>query len=225
MRAWAMAQTVCMLLDDATQSALAAIAGDRSRPLKHILRTRIVLLSAERLPVQELARQASISRSAVWRWQQRFAEEGVEGLLRDKTRPPGTPPHSTRTVAKVLALTCWEPPDEVTHWTGRVIAARVEISLRSVQRIWQEHRLQPHRIRTFKRSHDPAFAQKVEMAQRRRRLLLCPDPSAPALGHVHRRRRSSGSHQSLHRRAQPKPKTLRVDQTRPCDLRRPQLSP
>ena len=102
-----MAQTVCVLLDDATMSQLAGIAGDRSRPLKHILRARIVLLSGKRLTVQEVARQAGVSRPAVWRWQQRFAEEGVEGLLRDKTRPPGTPPHSTRTVAEVLALTCF----------------------------------------------------------------------------------------------------------------------
>ena len=98
---------------------MAGIAGDRSRPLKHILRARIVLLSDKCLTVQEVARRASVSRPAVWRWQQRFAEEGVEGLVRDKTRPPGTPPHSTRTVAEVLALTCSEPPDEVTHWTGR----------------------------------------------------------------------------------------------------------
>jgi hypothetical protein len=40
---------------------------------------------------------------------------GVEILLRDKTLSPGTPPHSTETVAQVLALTCSEPPDEVTH--------------------------------------------------------------------------------------------------------------
>ncbi|TXN71524.1 helix-turn-helix domain-containing protein, partial [Methylobacterium sp. WL18] len=85
-----MAQTVCVLLDDATESALSAIAGDRSRPLNYIQRARIVLLSFERLSVQDVARQAGVSRPAVWRWQQRFAEEGVAGLLRDKTRPPGT---------------------------------------------------------------------------------------------------------------------------------------
>ena len=62
----------------------------------------------------------------------------------------------------MLALTCSEPPDEVTHWTGRALAKRVGISLRAVQRIWEAHRLQPHRVRTFKRSHDPAFAAKVE---------------------------------------------------------------
>src|SRR3954466_15508183 len=105
MRVWAMAQTVCVLLDDATKSALSTIAGDRSRPLKHILRARIVLLSAERLTVQDVARQAGVSRPAVWRWQQRYGEEGVEGLLRDKTRPPGKQPLSAGTVAEVLALT------------------------------------------------------------------------------------------------------------------------
>ena len=42
------------------------------------------------------------------------------------------------------------------------MAQAVGLSLRTVQRIWEAHRLQPHRIRTFKRSNDPAFAEKVE---------------------------------------------------------------
>jgi transposase len=32
------------------------------------------------------------------------------------------------------------------------------LSLRSVQRIWEAHRLQPYRVRSFKRSCDPKFA-------------------------------------------------------------------
>jgi hypothetical protein len=84
-----MAQTVCVLLDTSDAARLAAIASDRSRPLRHIQRARIVLLSAERLNVQDVARRAGVSRPAVWRWQRRYAEGGVEGLLRDKTRPPG----------------------------------------------------------------------------------------------------------------------------------------
>jgi hypothetical protein len=84
----------------------------------------IVLLSFERLSVQDVARQAGGIQPAFWRWQQRFAEESVEGLLRDNTRPLGTPLHSTRTKAKMLALTCSEPPDEVMHWTGRRCANR-----------------------------------------------------------------------------------------------------
>ena len=110
----------------------------------------------------EVARQAGVSRPAVWRWQVRYAEAGVEGLLRDKTRPPGTAKLAMATVAKILALTCSEPPGQVTHWTGRAMAKAVGISLRSVQRIWDAHHLQPHRLRTFKRSNDPAFAEKIE---------------------------------------------------------------
>jgi hypothetical protein len=156
-----MAQTVCVILRADDRERLAAIIGDRSRPLKHVLRARIVFLSAERLPVLEVARRAGVRRPAVWRWQQRYGEEGVDGLLRDKTRPPGKRPLPPATIAKVLALTCSEPPGEATHWTGRAVAKAVGISLQAVQRIWTTHRLQPHRIRTFKRSNDPAFAEKV----------------------------------------------------------------
>src|SRR6266487_1774678 len=157
-----MAQTVSVIVSAEERVRLAAIVGDRSRPLKHVQRARIVLHSADRLPVLEVARRASVSRPAVWRWQRRYAEEGVDGLLHDKTRPPGTAPVPMTTVAKVLALTCAEPPGETTHWTGRAMAAAVGLSLRTIQRIWEAHRLQPHRLRTFKRSKDPAFAEKVE---------------------------------------------------------------
>jgi transposase len=157
-----MAQDVCVIVRAEDRARLAAVIGDRNRPLKHVQRARIVQLSAEQLPVVEVARRVGVSRPAVWRWQQRYAEAGVDGLLRDKTRPPGKPPVPAATVAKVLALTCAEPPGERTHWTGRAMARAVGISLRAVQRIWAANRLQPHRIRTFKRSNDPAFAEKVE---------------------------------------------------------------
>ncbi|HYD69317.1 IS630 family transposase [Azospirillum sp.] len=157
-----MAQTVSVIVGPEDRARLAAILGDRNRPLKHVQRANIIVLSAERLPVQEVARRAGVSRPAVWRWQVRYAEQGVDGLLRDKTRKPGRAPLPRATVAKVLALTCSEPPGAVTHWTGRAVAKAVGISLRAVQRIWEANRLQPHRIRTFKRSNDPAFAAKIE---------------------------------------------------------------
>lgn len=71
---------------------------------------------------------------------------GVAGLLRDKTRKPGLPPLPAALVDRVAALTLTEPPGEATHWTGRTMAAAAGISLRSVQRIWVAHRLQPHRV-------------------------------------------------------------------------------
>jgi transposase len=61
----------------------------------------------------------------------------------------------------VVELTLAEPAGETTHWTGRAMAAASGISLRSVQRIWAAHGLQPHRVRRFKLSQDPAFAAKL----------------------------------------------------------------
>jgi transposase len=157
-----MAQTVCLLPPTEDRERLLGIVADRNRPLKHVQRAHIVLCSADRLPAQEVARRAGVSRPSVWRWQARYAEQGVDGLLRDKTRKPGRAPLSARIVAKVMDLTCSEPPGHATHWTGRAMAKAVGVSLRAVQRLWEAHRLQPHRIRAFKRSNDPEFAEKVE---------------------------------------------------------------
>ena len=157
-----MAQTLSILLFPEDRARLAAVIGDRNNPQKHVQRAQIVLHSAEKRSVLDVARRSGVSRPAVWRWQRRYAEQGVDGLLRDKTRKPGKTPLPAKTVAKVLALPCSEPPGNATHWTGRAVAKAVGISLRAVQRIWEAHRLQPHRLRTFKKSNDPAFVEKVE---------------------------------------------------------------
>jgi transposase len=156
-----MAQTVCVLVSTLDRHRLEMITTDRNRQRKHIERAQVILAAAGGGPVQQIATQVGISRPMVWRWQQRFAEEGVDGLLRDKTRRPGKPPIAAETVARVVALTCTNPPHQATHWTGRAMAKAAGISLRSGQRIWQAHQLQPHRIRTFKRSRDPQFADKL----------------------------------------------------------------
>jgi len=156
-----MAQQVCVVLSTAEREALTAIVADRNRSRKHADRARIVLASADRQLPQQVAHRVGVSRSTVWRWQQRFAESGVEGLLRDKTRKPGTAPLGAEITARVVALTCTQPPHQATHWTGRAMAKAAGISLGSVQRIWRAHKLQPHRLRTFKRSRDPSFAAKL----------------------------------------------------------------
>jgi transposase len=156
-----MAQIVCPVVSAEDRARLEAIVADRNRAHKHVARARIILGSADRLSVAEVARRAGVGRPAVWRWQRRFAAAGVDGLLRDATRKPGKAPLGDAVVHRVVALTCAEPPGEATQWTGRAMAQATGVSLRSVQRIWQAYDLQPHRIRTFKRSADPEFATKL----------------------------------------------------------------
>ena len=156
-----MAQSVCVVVNTIEREQLSAIVADRNRPRKHVERARIVLASADRGSAQRVAQNIGVSRPTVWRWQQRFAEAGIDGLLRDKTRKPGKAPIAAETTARVVSLTCAQPPHEATHWTGRAMATATGISLSSVQRVWRAHKLQPHRLRTFKRSRDPRFAAKL----------------------------------------------------------------
>jgi len=102
-----------------------------------------------------------VSKTAVWNWQERFAQEGVDGLLRDKTRPARLAPLGPEVAERVVALTQGDPPGETTHWTAAAMAKVASISVSSVQRIWRGHGLQPHRVRQFKLSIDPAFAAKL----------------------------------------------------------------
>jgi transposase len=145
----------------ADRARLEAVAADRNSSQKHAWRARIVLATADGLGTNEIVRRTGVSKPCVWRWQERFMREGVPGLLRDKTRKPGKAPLPAATVDRVVELTLEEPPGEATHWTGRMMAEAIGISLRSVQRIWTAHRLAPHRVRTFKLSRDPAFVPKL----------------------------------------------------------------
>jgi transposase len=140
---------------------LERVASDRNSRQKHVWRAWIILATAEGCGTLEIMRRAGVSKPSVWRWQRRFMEAGVDGLLRDKTRKPGLPPLATPVVDRVVELTLGDPPGETTHWTGRAMAAAAGVSLRSVQRIWAAHGLEPHRVRRFKLSRDPAFAAKL----------------------------------------------------------------
>jgi transposase len=152
---------VTVHLSPTDRKRLRAIVDDRNSSQKHVWRAQIVLATADGLGTVEIMRTAGVSKVAVWRWQERFMAEGVEGLLRDKTRPPRIPKLADEVTDRIVALTLSEPPGETTHWTGRVMAQVAGVSLTSVQRIWRAHGLAPHRIRTFKLSNDPKFAAKV----------------------------------------------------------------
>ena len=87
--------------------------------------------------------------------------EGVDGLLRDKTRPSRIPPLGEDVAARVVEMTLDPPPHEATHWAAAAMAKAAGISESSVRRIWKAHGLAPHRWRQFKLSNDPDFVTKL----------------------------------------------------------------
>src|SRR5215208_4923551 len=122
---------------------LEAIVRNRNAAQKHVARAKVILATADGCGTMTVMRRSVLSKPGVWRWQERFMHEGVDGLLRDRTRPPGKPRLPNGAAQRVLDLTLFEPPGEVTHWTGRMMAKVSGVSLRSVQRIWAALRLRP----------------------------------------------------------------------------------
>src|SRR6516162_9889801 len=139
---------------------LRAVVKDRNAPQKHVWRAQIVLLSGEGVGTNAIMRETGKSKTCVWRWQERFAAEGMDGLLRDKTRPSRIAKLDPSIAERVVALTM-EEPREATHWTGAAMAEAVGVSVSTVLRIWRAHGLQPHRVRQFKLSSDPDFVGKL----------------------------------------------------------------
>ena len=161
MRVCGMRAGVTLHLTPVDRQRLLVISNDRNSSRKHGWRARIVLATADGMGTAAIMRTAGVSKTAVWRWQERFMTQGVAGLLRDKTRPARIARLADEVAERIVAPTLGAPPGETTRWTGRAMAAVAGVSLTSVQRIRKAHGLAPHRMRTFKLSNDPRFAAKV----------------------------------------------------------------
>ena len=138
-----------------------AIVADRNSPQKHVWRAEIILATADGLGTVEIMRRTGKSKLCVWRWQERFMAQGVDGLLRVKTRPSRIPMLGSGVTERIVAVTLADPPVGTIHWTAAMVARRIGVSASSVQRIWRAHGLQPHRVRQFKLSDDPSFIDKL----------------------------------------------------------------
>ena len=118
-------------------------------------------MSAGGFGVAAIMRDAGVSKTTVWRWQEYFLEAGVAGLVKGRSKPPGKKPLTRATKLAVVEKTMKERPANATHWSVRTMAKEMGISHTSVQRIWAEHDLKPHLVRSFKISNDPDFAAKI----------------------------------------------------------------
>lgn len=152
---------ICLYLGPADRAQLEVLCANRNTPRKVVWRAEIVLATADGCGTNEIMRRAETSKPTVWRWQERYLDEGVAGLRRDKTRPSRVPPLPRETRLKVIAKTVREAPPDTTHWSRATMAEAVGISPSSVGRIWAEAGLKPHLTRKFKVSNDPMFEEKV----------------------------------------------------------------
>ena len=109
-------------LSRSERSSLEAVVANRNSPQKHVWRAKIVLLTANGCGTAKIMQATGKAKTVIWRWQQRFRDEGAAGLWRDKTRRSRIPPLSPQVAKRVVALTLAGPPPAASHWTGSAMA-------------------------------------------------------------------------------------------------------
>ena len=131
-------------------------------PQRLVERARIVLASAEGIGGNDICTTLAVSRPTVSRWLDRYAAEGIAGLVEDKPRSGRPKVLDAAAAADVITKTLEEqPPDGGTHWSGRLMAKTVGVHQSTVARLWKAHGLKPHRVAYFKISTDPEFVAKL----------------------------------------------------------------
>jgi transposase len=150
-----------VVVSDEERAVLEKWSRGRTTPARLVLRSRIVLLAAGGKLNQDIAAALNTGMKTVCQWRSRFAARGLAGIEKDAPRGGRPAPGAAALAAAIVKKTTTETPPAGTHWSTRTLAAELGVSPSRVQRVWKANRLQPHRVKTFKLSNDPEFADKV----------------------------------------------------------------
>ena len=128
---------------------------------RRVLRAKIVLAAATGQQNKEIADELGTLRKTVALWRNRFAQQRLAGIEKDAARGGRPSTAKQKFAARIVKTTTTQTPAAATHWSTRTLAEHLGTSPSMVQRVWKETNLQPHRVKTFKVSNDPHFAEKL----------------------------------------------------------------
>jgi transposase len=150
-----------IVLSPQEHSKVEAWARGRSIPLRLVQRARIIRMAADGMQNKDIARELDISRPTVQLWRQRFLAFRLAGIEKDAPRPGRIPEIPEKKVQAVVEATLHTKPPNATHWSSRSMAKAQGLSDATIRRIWKQHNLKPHLLKTFKVSRDKHFVEKL----------------------------------------------------------------
>jgi len=156
---WKTADALIMTED--RRRTLEAWIRAKKTPQRVVLRSRICLLATEGISHNAIAKRLNTTRTTVLLWIKRFREQGLPGLSEDAPHGPSSRRLDAEKVKAIVEATLHTTPKDSTHWSTRTMAKVQGVSRSTIQRIWNSHGLQPHRIETFKLSKDKRFVEKL----------------------------------------------------------------
>lgn len=150
-----------IILSPQEETTINLWARGKSFPLRLVQRANIIKLAAEGIYSHNISDRLGLSRPTVQLWRQRFLSFRCAGLEKDAPRPGRLPQISIQKIKTVVEATIQTTPLNATHWSTRLMAQAQGISEASVRRIWKQHNLKPHLVKTFKISRDKHFVEKL----------------------------------------------------------------
>jgi len=148
-------------LTDGERVTLTKWSRGRSTPARLVQRAKIVLAAADGRENRTIAAELGCTRRTVGTWRTRFVKDRLPGIEHDAPRGGRTPTQRVRFEAEIIRKTTQETPPNATQWSTRTLAKALGCDDTLVQRVWRDNGLKPHRIKSFKVSNDPKFAEKL----------------------------------------------------------------
>ncbi len=130
-------------LNEEERKTLERWSRGRSIPARRALRAKIVLMAADGMMNKDIQAALATDAQTVKRWRNRFAEQGLEGMIKDAPRGGRKPAAREKMASKIIRKTTQEKPNNATHWSTRTLAKELGTSHSMVQRVWKAAGLKP----------------------------------------------------------------------------------
>jgi transposase len=154
-------RAVAIALSEQERTTLEATVRAPNAAQRAVLRARIVLLAAAGWRNDEIQHSLRVSKPVVVKWRRRFAAQRLAGW-RDEARRGRKRIYGAELRHRIAATACTVPPAAVgTHWSVRTLAAHLGVSASIVQAVLTAEDIKPHRVQSWKTSHDPEFEPKM----------------------------------------------------------------
>jgi transposase len=174
-------RATALQVDDVQKRQLESMARAGITPQKTARKCEVILLASQGVSNYSIAQRTGLSRPTILAARVAFTQRGIEGIRKSKKRKRSRRALTPEVEQKILDTTLKTRPANATHWSVRVLAAKLGVSRMMVQRVWQHYDIQPHRVEKFKISKDPNFEDKVRdvvglyLDPPDRALVLCVD--------------------------------------------------
>jgi len=148
-------------MSDSERATLEQLSRSQTAAHREVQRAKVLLMAADGVANTRISLEVGVTPVTVRAWRDRFLQDGLAKLGEVREGRGRKASISEEQVAAIVHDTLHTKPQGQTHWSCRTMAKHAGVSPATVQRIWHDLGIKPHRLDTFKVSNDPNFEEKL----------------------------------------------------------------